>query len=329
MTKITIRSAEDWDEVYRTAVAAGRTFSGRKPEGTFFPARTVSAPTLPLENTFVLYEGETLVSALQVYERRMTVGGVPVPVAALGNVFTVPERQGEGHGSRLLDNVRERLSDRGYAASVLLTETPAFYEQHGWKPVPYDTLVCPDPSPVANRSGERWKPFDVNDHLDTVRVIYRDTHRSREGRLLRTEAFWRRWIFGAETEVLSPEQVRLYSPDGTVEGYVVVADGKRPTCHEVGYVGDDPEAFLLDAWNDLCDRTDRPVAWIPPQIECVRDELEASGCTFEERNESQYLLQAHSPKLLSSACGKRITETADLRRQLTSKDWYWSPVDSF
>lgn len=127
--------------MYRTAVAAGRTFSGRKPKGLFFPSRTVSAPSLPLENTFVLYEGGTLVSALQAYERRMTVDGIPVPVAVLGNVFTVPERQGEGHGSRLLDHVQEQLSERGYAASVLLTETPSLYERHRWETLPYDTVV--------------------------------------------------------------------------------------------------------------------------------------------------------------------------------------------
>lgn len=147
--------------------------------------------------------------------------------------------------------------------------------------------------------------------------------------MFRTKEFWRRWIFGSDTEVLSPEQVRLYRPDGAVEGYIVAGDGERTTCHEFGYVGDDSEVFLLDAWNALCDRSDGPVAWVPPQIQRVRDELAAYGCTFEERNEFRCLLQVHTPELLSSACGSRIAATAELRRHLAFEDWYWSPADSF
>lgn len=330
MTEVTIRSADDWDEVYRTAVAAGRTFSGRKPEGSFFPARTVSAPGLALDNTFVLYEGETLVSALQAYDRRMTVGGVPVPVAALGNVFTVPEYQGRGYGSRLLEHVRNRLAEKGYAASILLTGTPSFYEQHGWRELPFTTRICTDPVRVSVRSDDPWIAFDLDDHLGALQMIYRHTRQFQDGRLLRPEVLWRQWVFGSETEVLSPEQIRLYRRDGTVEGYFVFSGGERVTCHEVGYVGDDVETFLLDVWNALCARSNGAVEWIPPRIERVVEELEAAGCTFEERNESECLLQVHDADLLSAISAESVAATSDLRRHIVAEgDWYWSPVDSF
>lgn len=329
MTEVTIRSASDWDEVYRTAVAAGRTFSGRKPEGAFFPARTVSAPSLPLENTFVLYEGETLVSALQAYERRMIVGGVSVPIAALGNVFTVPERQGCGHGSRLLEYARQRLSERGYAASILLTETPSFYEQHGWRELPYTIRACPDPACVRRQSDGRWITFDFDSHLATLRTIYRQTRQSERGRLLRPEALWRQWIFGTETEVISPEQVHLYYPRETVEGYLIFSDDDQVTCHEIGYVGGDTERFLFEAWNFLCRSTADVLEWVPPQIDRITDELTRAGCTFSERNASRCLLQVHRDDLLSSICGDQVTSTRDFRQYLTTDgDWYWSPVDS-
>jgi len=320
--------ARDWEEVRRAAIGAGRTFPNRVPEEPFFFERTVRAPTLPLENTVLLRTDGRIASQLQVYERQLRVGDARAWTGAIGNVYTLPEYQGEGLGTRLLEYTREYLADRGYALSVLHTGVPEFYRRAGWEPVPFDRHRVDDPAPAAGEGADAFEPFEPAD-LDRLIELYRASRGTEPGSVYRPRLLWTDWILDPSMEVVAdPRQVQLYRPDGDAEGYAVVdeTDG-GVACLEVGYAGDDEASFLAACWALLGERAGASgaVEWHPP----VADALDELAGGFESRNRSGDMVQVHAPGDVSRLTGGDVEDTADLVEYLDRGGFYWSNVDSF
>lgn len=80
---------------------------------------------------FVLDVGGEIVAHASVVEREIHVGDRPLRAGYVEAVATVPDRQGRGYGSRVIEAVGAHLRER-YELGVLGTGRHRFYERLGW-----------------------------------------------------------------------------------------------------------------------------------------------------------------------------------------------------
>lgn len=320
MSDVTVRSARNWDEVRRTAVAAGRAFPDRNPEGSFFEDLILGASSLPLENT-LLVTGETLIGALQVYERQMYVGGQKLWIGGLGNVFVLPEHREEGYGGALLEATTTFLEEKGYAVSLLTTHIPEFYETYGWDVLPSVRARIQSPPSVSSSTAVQFDPADA-DVLGEVADAYVSQHRSTDGMLVRYRNYWRNHVLANERN-----HVGVHSRDGTVVGYCIWRETETETvCLEVGCRDGSRREFGAACWNSLADRCPGTLVWHPPVPEAIREEFDTAEVETDVLDTK--MVQLHDPDLLSTALGTRIETTEGLRERLENGRYYWSDVET-
>ncbi|HEX5261331.1 MAG TPA: GNAT family N-acetyltransferase [Gaiellales bacterium] len=82
---------------------------------------------------FMLAENGVIVSHAAVVERMLEFAGKPVRTGYVEAVATLPERQGEGHATRVMAEVNAFI-DREYAIGALGAAAPEFYARIGWAP---------------------------------------------------------------------------------------------------------------------------------------------------------------------------------------------------
>lgn len=82
---------------------------------------------------FILHEDGLIVSHAAVVERTLEFAGTPVRTGYVEAVATLPERQGEGHASRVMAEVNAFI-DGEYAVGGLGAAAPEFYARIGWAP---------------------------------------------------------------------------------------------------------------------------------------------------------------------------------------------------
>jgi aminoglycoside 2'-N-acetyltransferase I len=82
---------------------------------------------------FILQEDGVIVSHAAVVERTLEFAGTPVRAGYVEAVATLPERQGEGHASRVMAEVNAFI-DRAYDIGALGAAAPEFYARIGWAP---------------------------------------------------------------------------------------------------------------------------------------------------------------------------------------------------
>lgn len=324
---VTVRPARDWDEVRRGAEVASEAFPNRTPDEPFFFERTLSAPMLPLENTrLVLVDGE-VAGQLQVYERRVTIGGRAAWAGALGNVCTRPEYRGEGLGRRLVDDTVAFLREKDYALSLLLTgdRLRSFYRASGWVDLPRarHRLTLP----ADGGDGSAFAAFDADAHLDDVARIHRTVARDRDGAVRRTRSDWTEWVLDPDAAVGSSEdELAVYRADGSVTGYLAWGprDGTT-TCLELGHDGEDDEAFFGSVVDFLAARADgREVGWYPPVLDGLSD---VRDVTVTTETSLGAMVQAHATDELSALAGERLDTSGALSDRLAPL--HWSPLDAF
>ncbi|MWG34990.1 GNAT family N-acetyltransferase [Halomarina oriensis] len=350
-----IRPARTAEEVERTAVAAGRAFDD-VPEAEF-RRRIVDAPALPIENTLLGFDGDELVTSLQLYERQCWLHGAPVPVAGVGNVQTAPDRRGEGHASALLDHARTVAVEKGYPL-VALVGDPTFYARLGWHPLDTAATLVGNPEPVADGEGGtrgRWKPFDATDPhaVDALAAVHRAERRGVDGALNRYPALWHDWVF----EVLvAPTDVLWYYEGEARTGYLVrKRSHDEVVCLEAGYRGEDRRSFLTAAWNRLCATptdgderdadaptaavTDDPssdpparVRWDPP-LDTLAAVLDDAGHdrrteTVRERTGETPMVWADAD-LLAAATGGAFDDAATVADRMVGAERWFPALDKF
>jgi GNAT superfamily N-acetyltransferase len=105
----------------------------------------------PADSHLTRTDGEVLLSYADVVRAEATVGGRPVEVRGLSNVFTFPPYRGEGHASAILDAARQLIETSDAHVGILFCEPEleTFYSDHGWQRAPAGTIVVPTDPPVA------------------------------------------------------------------------------------------------------------------------------------------------------------------------------------
>ncbi|MDR0928547.1 MAG: GNAT family N-acetyltransferase [Oscillospiraceae bacterium] len=141
---------------------------------------------------FVAMEGDAIAATLRVFRRRMWLSGRAIPIGGIGEVSTKPAYRRQGLSTALLQQAIAAMEARDMPVSMLMGNQN-IYLKTGWRFCPERyALLHTDPLPPLPE-GAVVRPFAPDD-LPLVMGLY-DLYTGRmNGALLRSEAYWRRWV---------------------------------------------------------------------------------------------------------------------------------------
>jgi predicted acetyltransferase len=185
------------------------------------------------------WEDGRLVACLSVGPMAAAYEGVDVPLGAVSMVSCLPEERRRGLVGRLLVHALEHMRRRGLVLSGLFTPHPSLYRRYGWAVAHRQVRYIFHPKDLTPRwlQRPRGKAHRVQEEdwplLDS---IYGQWRKGRNGLLARSEAWWRRAVFGGlyYPRRRPREAVVWHGPDGRPTGYVVYdAEQRRLEREEV------------------------------------------------------------------------------------------------
>ena len=163
---------------------------------TFFRRYVEEDPTFAAENVWVAERDSRLVSCVQIFPRRLRIGGHAVPVGGIGSVFTRPEERASGVASGLLERAANAMRERGMPLSLLFASRFDFYGRLGWTSWPGSRTLLRLAAPGAaarDDDDERIerRTFDATCDLATIRRIHEIYTGKRHGTVVRDDACWK------------------------------------------------------------------------------------------------------------------------------------------
>lgn len=90
-----------------------------------------------LYNTICIFEGESLLSALQIYYHTAVFMGREIKAAYIAGVSTYPKERGKGYCSLLMAEAEKRLIQENIDIITLIPFNFSFYERYGYHCVSY------------------------------------------------------------------------------------------------------------------------------------------------------------------------------------------------
>lgn len=177
-------------------------------------------PFFDLSHKRILFDPDgVLVSCLTVVPSTLMVGGVPVPLGGIAGVATRPERQGEGHASRLLAATVSDLTDElRYPISALFPFSYDYYRRFGWETASgvVRWTAAPDTLPRCVEAFGVHPPQDDAERR-AIRQLHQAAIHGCTGACARDARRWR------VIEEMSPNRdtVVYESRPGTLDGYLL------------------------------------------------------------------------------------------------------------
>jgi GNAT superfamily N-acetyltransferase len=313
--------------------------------GRDFFARPVGVdPSYTDANVWLAAEGERLLACVQIFPRRLGVGGREVPTGGIGSVFTRPERRGAGLASRLLEAAALDMRARGMELSLLFAARIPFYERLGWRSWPMRREIlrraAGAPAPRAERFAQA--AFDPARDEEEVRALHAQTAQRRPGLACRDTREWR----GSLALTGNPaEEFRVARDAGGALAAYLRAVRLNDTLVIAEFGARDPDALA-----GLVDALLRPRArdaLAPPQkgsaafrghavLALAADAplaaaLEARGLSRQPVDDPTPMLRCLDPAALARRLG--LAPAADalalLRRALPPERFAWWPADRF
>lgn len=175
-----------------------------------------------------------------------TVRGDVHPTPGVAAIASPPEHRHRGHVRDLLRESLAEYRERGARFSVLWPFRYAYYRQFGWAVANKRTTYACDPAALAFAADAladyEFRPVHPDDYGDLV-PVYEAHADGFELTLDRTEAWWRRRVFGGYDGM---RFVYVASRDGEDRGYLVYTidegeDGRTMEVTEMAFV--DREAY--------------------------------------------------------------------------------------
>jgi len=137
---------------------------------------------------FVATHRGMVVSTLQVFGKRVRMGGALLEVGGIGNVFTAAAYRDRGLASQLLTRAIAAMEVHGFDLSLLFAVRLAFYGRLGWQSH-VRHLVFIDRSNVSPGGRYAVAPFESSD-LPAVMDIYDEYNAAFNGSTVRDERYW-------------------------------------------------------------------------------------------------------------------------------------------
>lgn len=91
-------------------------------------------PAFEPRNVWVAERAGELVSCVQIFPRRVRIGGRALPMGGIGSVFTRLECRRRGIAGALLERVIDAMRERGMVLSYLYAERLQWYGRYGYRP---------------------------------------------------------------------------------------------------------------------------------------------------------------------------------------------------
>ena len=131
-------------------------------------------PAFEPRNVWVAERGGELVSCVQIFPRRVRIGGRILPMGGVGSVFTRPNCRRRGLAGALLERMIDAMRERGMVLSYLLAERLKWYGEYGYRPWSrgWRTLHSADRSMSAFPGARRYDPATDRDGLERLWSVY-------------------------------------------------------------------------------------------------------------------------------------------------------------
>lgn len=185
----------------------------------FLRPRYEQDPTYQPRQSFVWEEDGRLLAHVRVYERTLRLPDATLAMAGIGNVVTHREHRRRGYNRRVLDSALADAAHRGFAYSLLWTNSPFVYERHGYGSAPEQVVAGVAAAPGGSPSNARpvlVRPFEITD-LPSVARLYEQVHGERPGTVVRDQPYWRANLAFRREE---PGDFLLALDEDTLVGYI-------------------------------------------------------------------------------------------------------------
>lgn len=152
----------------------GWPFPGGQSGREFFRRYIELDPAFEPRNVWVADQGGELVSCVQIFPRRVRIGGRILPMGGIGSVFTQPEHRRRGVAGALLERAVDAMRERGMVLSYLLAERLRWYGQYGYRPWSrgWRTLHWPQVDGSLARDARRYDPVADASELERLWSVY-------------------------------------------------------------------------------------------------------------------------------------------------------------
>ncbi|MFZ5822937.1 MAG: GNAT family N-acetyltransferase [Bacillota bacterium] len=139
-------------------------------------------------------EGEQILGGLRIFAREIYLGGVPVMVGGVGDLYA--EQPEEELTATLVDEAIRFMGRRSMAASLIFSPDPQRYAAHGWKPVPMEMVLSRLPVDAGEEPYDS-APANPRDPAEArqMQVIYEGLARHHQGAVKRADlSYWTGWL---------------------------------------------------------------------------------------------------------------------------------------
>jgi predicted N-acetyltransferase YhbS len=151
----------------------------------YFERHILRDATLRPEDTLIGTVEGRIVSSVQLFPRVCRAGGETLRFAGIGNVATDPRERGAGYAGMVMREALRRMTDGGFAFSLLTTTTvTAYYQKFGYRVLPrravnFDPPPDTDPECLIRpcewaRDGGRVKELYEGYNLGSAGTVVRD-----------------------------------------------------------------------------------------------------------------------------------------------------------
>jgi predicted acetyltransferase len=185
------------------------------------------------EYTRCAFEGNRMVSAVQIVRREVRVGQATLTLGGIANVGTVPAYRSKGYSSQLLRDAITVMENDGFDFSMLFTGIHGFYARLGWENLPVKVMHAEiRPELPLPEGGYRIRPLADAD-LEALCACYEQCNAGRSFTVVRSPAYLRGWTGWEER---TPPDVYVAEAAGKVVGYIVASIGESLSVTEVGWL---------------------------------------------------------------------------------------------
>ncbi len=216
-----IRPARD-EELADFIFANAYAFNQDRRPDALAEAVARSRAYVPLEWSLAGFVEGRLVAGMRIMPLTMRIDGAPLAMAAIGGVASLPEHRRHGYVGALLRRALADMRERGQTISALYTPHVPLYRRYGWEiaarnlrltfaPKEVKTLVAPP-------SEGRFRRV-MADEWHTLNDLYEAYSAERNCVLVRSESWWRDWVFGRERD--TPDAALWEDAEGRPRGYVL------------------------------------------------------------------------------------------------------------
>lgn len=161
----------------------------------YFKDHYENDPFRDLESIFVAVDGETIVSTVRIFYRKVYLQGQEISMGGIGEVCTQPEYYKLGLSSRLLTMAIDKMGKKRIAISMLGTGIQRHYAKHGWQDSIFKAKMGILPLSSGNSDSYKARLMDFDRDLEAMKLLYKSYSGCCNGPVVRDHPdYWDKWI---------------------------------------------------------------------------------------------------------------------------------------